>query len=107
MDRHFSAHVVIDEAMLSELIHEMTDPRPGRADHFRQGGLVNSGKHGLGSTFLAKMSQEQEYPGQSLLAGVKELVDQILFVAYVAGEQVLHEKLRNIELFVEHAHHQR
>ena len=57
MDRHLSV-VVIDEAMLPELIHEVTDPRPGCADHFCQGCLIDSRKHGFGSTFLAKMSQQ-------------------------------------------------
>ena len=58
MDRHIAAIVVIDEAIFSELIHEMTDPRPGCADHFCQGCLIDFGKHGFGFTFLAKMSQQ-------------------------------------------------
>ncbi len=57
MDRQPAA-VVIDKAKLLELIHEMTDPRPGCADHLRQVFLIDSGKDGLGSTFLAKMSQQ-------------------------------------------------
>ena len=37
-----SAIVVIDKAKLPELVHEMTDPRPGRADHLRQVILTDS-----------------------------------------------------------------
>ena len=36
---------VIDKAQLPELVHEMTDPRPGCADHFCQVILTHSGKH--------------------------------------------------------------
>ena len=42
------AVVVIDEALLPELIHEMTDPRPGRADHLRQVFLIDSGNDSFG-----------------------------------------------------------
>jgi hypothetical protein len=44
---------VIDKAQLSELVHEMTDPRPGCADHLCQAILTDSGKHRFGSAFLA------------------------------------------------------
>ena len=33
IDRQIAAVVVIDKAKLLELIHEMTDPGPGRANH--------------------------------------------------------------------------
>ena len=33
IDRQIPVVVVIDKAKLSELIQEMTDPRPGCADH--------------------------------------------------------------------------
>jgi len=49
---------VIDKAKLPELIHEVTDPRPGRADHLCQVILANSGKHKFGSTFLAEMGEQ-------------------------------------------------
>jgi hypothetical protein len=67
--------VVIDKAKLPELLHEMTDPRPGCADHWRQVFLIDSVKDNLGSTFLAKMSQQQENPSHTLLAGVEKLID--------------------------------
>ena len=76
--------VVIDKAQLLELVHEMTHPRPGGAHHLRQVFLIDSGKDTLGATFLAKMSQQQETPGQTLLAGVEKLVDEILFISEAA-----------------------
>ena len=51
--------VVIDKAQLLELVHEMTDPRPGGAHHLRQVFVIDSGNDSFGSTFLAKMSQQQ------------------------------------------------
>ena len=48
---------VIDKAQLPELIHEMTDPRPGYAEHLCQAILTDSGKNKLSSAFLAKMSE--------------------------------------------------
>ena len=74
MDRQPAASV-IDKAELPELIHEMTDPRPGGADHLRQVFLIDSGKYGFGFSFLAKMSQQEENPSQALLAGVEKLID--------------------------------
>jgi hypothetical protein len=56
--------VVIDKAQLLELVHEMTDSRPGCARPLRQVFLIDSGKDNLGSTFLAKMRQQEENPSQ-------------------------------------------
>jgi hypothetical protein len=53
-----SGVVVLDEAMLPEPIHEMTDPRPGRADHLCQGILIHSGNYRFGPTFLAEMGKQ-------------------------------------------------
>ncbi len=58
MDRQLAGVFVIDEAMLLKLIHKMTDPRPGCADHLRQAFLIDSGKHRFGPAFLAKMRQQ-------------------------------------------------
>jgi hypothetical protein len=74
MDRQPAA-TVIDKAELSELVHEVTDPRPGGADHLGQVVLIDSGKYGFGFSFLAKMGQQHENPGQALLAGVEKLID--------------------------------
>jgi hypothetical protein len=76
--------LVIDKTQLLELVHEMTDPRPGGAHHLRQVFLIDSGKDTLGPTFLAKMREQQENPGQTLLAGVEKLVDEILFISEAA-----------------------
>ena len=43
MDRQRAAAIVIDKAELPELVHEMTDPRPGGAHHLCQLFLIDSG----------------------------------------------------------------
>src|ERR1700682_1663780 len=80
MDGQPSFMVVVDEAKLPEVIHEMIDPRPGCADHLCQMFLSDPGNDSFGFALLAKMGQQQENPSQALLAGVEELVDQIRFV---------------------------
>ena len=49
---------VIDKAQRPELVHEMTDPRPGGADHLGQMFLIDSGMDRFGSAVLAKMRQQ-------------------------------------------------
>jgi hypothetical protein len=50
--------VVLDKAMLPEPVHEMTDPRPGGANHLCQGILIHSGNYRFGATFLAEMGEQ-------------------------------------------------
>ena len=68
VDRQPAAVGVIDKAMLPELIHEMTDSRPGSAYHLCQILLADFGEHTFGPAFLAEMRKQQENPGQTLLA---------------------------------------
>ena len=76
--------VVVDEAKLFKLVHEMTDARPGGADHLRQTLLIDSGEDCFGTAFFAKMGKQQENSSQALLARVEKLVDQILFITDIA-----------------------
>ena len=76
--------LVIDKTQLLELVHEMTDPRPGRAHHLRQAILADSGEHKFGFAFLPKMSEQQENPRQTLFARVEELIHEIRFKSGVA-----------------------
>jgi hypothetical protein len=50
----------------------------------RQVFLIDSGKDNLGSTFLAKMSRQEENRSQTLLAGIEKLIDEILPNAFDA-----------------------
>ena len=96
MDRQPVVIAVIDKAQLPELIHEMTDPRPGCADHLCQAILTDSGEYRFGSAFLAKMSKQQENPSQTLLARVEKLIDEIRFVSDVARQQMRDKQFRDV-----------
>ena len=74
-----SAVVVLNEAEFPEFIHEKVDSRARCSDHLRQHLLGNFGKHLFWLGFLAIPAEQQKSAGQSFLAGVKKLIDQILF----------------------------
>jgi hypothetical protein len=78
VDRQPVVIAVIDKAQPPELIHKMTDPRPGCADHFRQISLTDFRKYTFGPASLAKMSEQQEDSSQTLFARIKKLVHEIL-----------------------------
>src|ERR1035438_9494740 len=49
---------IVDKAHRPELVHEMTDPRSGGADHLGKVFLIDSRMDGFGSAFLAKTRQQ-------------------------------------------------
>ena len=79
-----SAVIIVDKAMLPEPVHEMTDPRPGRADHLCQCILTYCWNYAFSLAFLAEMRKQQEDPSQTLFTRVEKLVDEIRFVSDVA-----------------------
>ncbi len=58
MDRQRAAVIVIDKAQLPELIHEVTDPRPGGAHHLRQLFLIDPRTFRFGLAPLANLRQQ-------------------------------------------------
>src|SRR5882762_7342972 len=71
---------VVNKTQFPEPVHEKANPRTSRPHHFGQTLLTDFRDHSLGHTILAKMSQQKKNSGQPLFAGVKQLVDQILFI---------------------------
>ena len=74
-----SAIVVLNETEFPEFVHEKVDSGARCANHFRQHLLGNFGKQLLRLGFLTVASEQQKSPSQPFLAGVKKLIDQILF----------------------------
>lgn len=66
---------IINEAQLSEPVHEKTNPGPGRSYHVREGFLTDLRYHSLGGTFLAEVGKQEQNSCQSLFAGIKKLVN--------------------------------
>src|SRR6185295_3660969 len=97
--------VVMDEPESSELVHEEADARPRGSDHLREYLLTDLWKNGLRRVVFAEMCQQEEHTSQSFLAGVEEMVDQVLFNATVALEEVRHEPSGEGWLRLQHSEH--
>src|SRR3981081_1924857 len=97
--------VVLDEAQFPEFVHEKIDPGPRCANHFRQHLLRYSGKHLLRLALRAIAREQQQSARQPFLAGVEELVDQVLLDSYVSRKHVSDEAVGELVFLVEHANH--
>ena len=100
----FSAGVM-NESQFPEPVHEEAYARTSRPNHFCEGFLADLGNHGLGNAVLAKMSEHEKHAGQSLFAGIKQLVDQILFIPDIARQQIGHEHVGKGVTPMQGAHH--
>jgi hypothetical protein len=99
------AAVVFNEPQIAEAVHEETDPRAGRPNHFRERFLADFGDYLFGFAFLAELRQQQENPGQPFFAGIEKLVNQILLNAGVACQKEADEYIGKRVLLVEYSHH--
>ena len=99
------AAVIFNEPELPKLVHEETHPGSRRPDHFGQGFLTDLGHDGLMLPVFAKAGQQQQNPRQPLLAGIEQLIDQVLFDPHIPGQQIRHKELGQCGLIVEHADH--
>ena len=63
------------------------------------------GRDALGLVLLPVPGQQQQGAGESLLAGVEELIDQILFDSDVARQHVREEPVGECRMFVQHPDH--
>jgi hypothetical protein len=97
--------VVLDEAQFPEFIHEKIHTRPRRANHLCQHLLGYLRKRFLRMTWRAVVCEQQQSARQALFAGIKELVDQVLFNSYVSREHVRDEAIGKPVLSVERPHH--
>src|ERR1051326_1586913 len=94
LERAFGAAGIVNEAQLPESVHKEADPRTSRPDHLRQRFLADLGNHGFGDALLAKVSEQEQHAGQAFFAGVKKLVNKILFVTDIPRQQISHEHFR-------------
>lgn len=97
--------VILDEAEFSEFVHEKIHARARGADHLGEHLLRNFGEHTLGLVFLAVARQEQQRACQALLAGIEELIDQILLDADIARQHERDETVGELVFVVEDANH--
>ena len=81
----------------------MAHAAPRGADHFCERLLTYVRYVRLWLTILAEVRREEEDTRQTLLAGIKELVDQVLLNSGVSRQQVRYEHLGEFRLVVKHA----
>src|SRR5271168_1219227 len=60
----FQVAVVFDETQLPELVHEMADAGPCRADDLRQRLLADLRRDRLRGAFLAEIRQDEQRPSE-------------------------------------------
>ena len=99
------AAVVFDEAEFAEFVHEEIDAGASGADHFGEHFLGNFGQDALELVFFAVAREEQEGAGETLFAGVEELIDEILFDADISGEHEGDEAIGEFVFGVKDANH--
>ena len=85
--------VVLDEAQFSEFVHEEIDSGARCPDHFRQSLLRYFGDHFLRLVLLAIAREHQQRARQPFLAGVEELIDQVLFEPNVSSKHISDEEV--------------
>src|SRR3954469_4342494 len=79
---------VVDEPHFPKTVHEKADSRTRSANHLCQCFLAYLWNHSLRNSLFAEVGQHKKHAGQPLLAGIEQLVNQVLFVTDVPRQQV-------------------
>ena len=87
----FKITVVIYVAQLPKLVHEVAHAGARRADYVRERLLADLRDYRLMLSILAEVRQQEQSSRKSLLAGIKQLVDQVLFYPQSARQKMRHE----------------
>ena len=98
---HFQAAAVIDETEFSKAVHEEVHARTGGADHFREHLLTDPGDDNLRFAFLAEMCEQQENASKTFLAGIEEVIDEVVLAmnATLEGQTTAHYLAERLERF--------
>ncbi len=82
---------VVNKSQFPKFIHEHADARTRRPDHVRKRVLRDLGQdQGLGAPLII-LRQQQQRAGQAPLAGIEEMIDQILLDPMIPRQEVLDE----------------
>jgi len=77
------------------------DVRAGCSDHLCEDLLGDRSNEGLGLPRLSIVSHRQQYPCQTPLTGVKELIDQVGLSSYPPCDHELDEQIRKTRFLVQ------
>ena len=97
--------VVLNETQFAEAVHEEADAGAGCAYHLGQCFLAHLGNHRFRCALFAELREQQQRPGQPLLAGIEKLVYQVFLDAGVTGEKVSDENFRKYFFLVKYSYH--
>lgn len=86
---NYQLAVVFNESELPELIHEVINPRASRPDHVRKRFLTDRFQHWVCFVAFFVSSEQEKYPRQSLLAGMKNVVYKLVLHSPIPGQQVI------------------
>jgi hypothetical protein len=75
---NFEVSVVVDVAQLPKLIHKVAHAGARRADHVCERLLAHFGDYRFLLSILAEVRQQKQSTRQPLLAGIEQLIDQVL-----------------------------
>lgn len=75
---HVDATVVVQEAELPELIHDEADAGARGANHLGEHVLTDLRNERVHLAFFLEMCHEQQHPSQPLLAGIEQVIHQVL-----------------------------
>ena len=73
---HLDISVVANQAQLTKLVQEKAHPGSRRSDHLRQGCLIDRSIDWRWLSIFSEIGQQKEKARESLLARIKQLVDQ-------------------------------
>jgi hypothetical protein len=99
------AAVVLDKSQFPEFVHEKIDARPRCANHLSQHLLGYFGKCFLKFARRSEAREQEQSARQSFLAGVEELVYQVLFDSDVSRQHVSDEAVGKLVFPVKHSNH--
>ena len=88
---NFNFSVVTDEAQFAELVHKKADAGSRCANHFGQGLLTDIRADRSSAAFFAELREQKQEPCKSFLAGIEQLVDQIIFNPAVPAQEILYK----------------
>jgi hypothetical protein len=97
--------VVVDETQLPKPVYKQIHPRAGCTHHLRKRCLAYFGNNTLRRSFFAEVSLKKEDSGQPLFARIEKVVNQILLVPNVSGQQISDEHVGQSVFPVERLHH--
>ena len=75
---HVDTTIIFQEAQLPELIHEETDAGACSADHLVEHVLIDLRNERVRLAFFPEMGHEQQHPRQPPLAGIEQVIHQVL-----------------------------